>query len=103
MSTGRDEKLHLKAVELVRAAYDMANRMRTVDLDAINDVRPPVLRYHAQYEIVVEFMNRANAMLDFAGQLGLVTSEEDGEIRRSAAPELAQWLAAADKRLSAET
>jgi hypothetical protein len=67
--------------------------MRSVDLAAINDVRLPTLRYHAQYELVREFLERAGAMLEFAGQLGLIESEEDGEIRRSFArdhPELFQ-------------
>src|SRR5882762_384177 len=96
MSFGhRDEQLHLKSVELVRAAYDVADRMRKVDLAAINEVRPPTLRYHSQYELVREFITRPDTMLDFAGQLGLIESEEDGEIRRSvgrAHPELDRWL-----------
>jgi len=101
----RDEPLHLTAVELVRAAYEVAD-MRRVDLAAINEVRPPTLRYHAQYELVREFIARANTMLDFAGQLGLIESEEDAEIRRSAGrdhSDLFQWLADEDKRLSAES
>jgi hypothetical protein len=101
-----DEQLHLKSVELVRAAYDMADRMRTVDLAAINEVRPPTLRYHAQYELVQEFIARANTMLDFAGQLGLIESVEDAEIRRSVGrdhPELFQWLEDEDERLSTES
>ena len=68
---------------------------------AINDVRPPVLRYHAQHELVREFLAGANAMLELAGQLGLIDPEEDGEIRRSFArehPELHQWLEAEDRR-----
>lgn len=45
-------------------------------------------------------------MLDFAGQLGLIDSHEDGEIRRSVGrdhPELDQWLEQEDKRLSVES
>jgi hypothetical protein len=102
----RDEQLHLKAVELVRAAYDAADGMRRVDLAALNEVRPPTLRYHAQYELVREFITRANTMLDFAGQLGLIESEEDGEIRRSVGrdhPELDRWLEDEDERLSTES
>ena len=105
MTGTRDEQLHLKAVELVRAAYDMAARMRRVDLAAINEPRPPTLRYHAQYELVREFIERANTMLDFAGQLGLIESEEDAEMRRSLAHdhgELLQWLENEDRRLSGE-
>ncbi len=50
----------------------MADKMRKVNLDALNEPRPPTLRYHAQYEVVMEFLNRAGAMLQFAGQLGLI-------------------------------
>jgi hypothetical protein len=105
-STSRDEQLHLKAVELIRAAYDVVDGMRRVDLAALNDARPPTLRYHAQYELVREFLVRANTMLDFAGHLGLIESEEDGQIRRAVGrdhPELDQWLEDEDKRLSGET
>jgi hypothetical protein len=103
MSTSRDEQLHRTAVELVRAAYEVTDRMRNVDLAAINEPRPPILRYHAPHEVVREFMARANGMLELAGKLGLIDGEEDGEIRRTAAPELAQWLLDEDKRLSAES
>lgn len=99
MSINRDETLHLRAVELVRAAYDMADRMRRVDLAAINDVRPPTLRYHSQHELVREFIARANGMLELAGQLRLIDSQEDAEIRLSN-PALSQWLEDEDKRLS---
>jgi hypothetical protein len=105
-STSRDEQLHLKAIELIRAAYDVVDGMRRVDLAVLNEARPPALRYHAQYELVREFLERANAMLAFAGQLGLITSEEDGEIRRAVGrnhPELEQWLEDEDKRLSGES
>ncbi len=83
----------------------MADAMRKVHLDALNEARPPTLRYHAQYELVREFLARAGASLNFAGQLGLIDSEEDGEIHRSFArdhPELFQWLEDEDKRLSGE-
>ena len=83
MSISRNEQLHLKAVESIRAAYDLVDRMRRVSLAALNEARPPTLRYHAQYELVREFLVRANTMLDFAGHLGLIESEEDGEIRRA--------------------
>jgi len=96
----RDERLHRKAVELVRAAYDIADRMRDVDLAALNEARRPTLRYHAQYELVMEFINRAGAMLDFAGQLGLIDSDESVAILRHFNPDLYQWLADEDKRLS---
>ena len=97
--THHDEELHRKAVELVRGACDMADKMRKVNLDALNEPRPPTMRYHAQYEVVMEFLNRARAMLEFAGQLGLIDSEENGEILRSVSPELIRWLEDEDKRL----
>ena len=104
-SSPRDDELHRKAVDLIREAYHVADGMRRVNLDALNEPRPPTLRYHAQYELVMEFIHRANTMLDFAGHLGLIGPEEDGDIRRSFAndhPELIQWLEDEDKRLSAD-
>jgi hypothetical protein len=100
----RDERLHRKAVELVRAAYDIADRMRNVDLAAINDPRPATLRYHAQYELVMEFINRAGAMLNFAEELGLIDTDESVVILRDLGTdhrELFQWLDNEDERLSA--
>ena len=101
----RDERLHRKAVELVRDAYDIADRMRNVDLAAINEPRPPTLRYHAQYELVREFVVQAGTMLDFACSLGLIEADEAAEILRAVGhdhPELDQWLANEDKRRSSE-
>jgi hypothetical protein len=95
MSTKSDEDLHRRAVELVRAAYDVADRMRSVDLAAVNRPRPPRLRYQAQHELVREFVSRAGAMLDFAGQFGLINSDEDAEIRKAVGrdhPELDDML-----------
>jgi hypothetical protein len=60
------------------------------------------MRYHAQYEVVNEFLNRAGPMLEFTGQLGLIDSEENGEILRSISPQLTQWLKNEDKRLESE-
>ena len=99
MNASRNETLHRRAVDAVRAAYSVADKMRKVDLEAINEPRPPTLRYHAQYEIVREFIARANGMLELAGHLGLIGSAEDAEIRREL-PELSQWLEQEDKRLS---
>jgi hypothetical protein len=97
--SNRDEHLSRKAVELVRAAYDVADRMRKVDLDAVNEPRPPTLRYHAQYELVREFIERANAMREFAGRLGLIDSNEEAAIVRDH-PDLWQWMETEDQRLS---
>ena len=55
-----DEKLDLSVDSLV---YDMANKMRNVNLDALNRPRPPTMRYHGRNEVVMEFLNRAAAML----------------------------------------
>lgn len=99
MNEIREEDLHRRAVELVRAAYDMADKMRNVDREAINQSRPPTLRYHAQYEIVRDFVAQANGMLELAGQLGLIGSAEDADIRKEL-PELWKWLEDEDKRLS---
>jgi hypothetical protein len=79
--------------------------MRSVDLDAINESRPPTLRYHAQYELVREFVAQAGTILDFAVQLGLIDSDEAIQILRDAGtahPDLFEWLESEDKRLSSE-
>ena len=98
----RNEQVHQKAVELIRAAFDAADRMRMVDLDALNEPRPPTLRYHAQYELVREFIDRANAMLDLAGRLGLIGSDEDIALVREH-PDLRHWMEDEDDRLSSES
>lgn len=105
MNASRDENLHLRALALVRAAYDVADSMRNVDLAALNEPRPPTLRYHAHYELVMEFINRAGAMLDFAGKLDLIDSDEELAILRDLGTdhaELFYWLESEDKRLSSE-
>lgn len=97
----RDEQLHDKAVELIREAYEAADGMRKVRLDALNEGRPPTRRYHAQHELVREFIERAGAMSDFAGRLGLIDSGEDVAIVRDHA-DLWQWMENEDDRLSSE-
>lgn len=77
----------------------MAGRMRQVNLGAVNAPRPPAERYHAQHEIVREFIARANAMLELAFQLGLVSSDVYADLLREH-PELAEWMANEDRRLS---
>lgn len=99
MNASPDESLRRRAIELVRAAYDAADKMRHVDLAALNETRPPTLRYHAQYEIVREFIARANGMLELAGRLGLIGSAQDAELRKEPT-ELDKWLEEEDKRLS---
>jgi hypothetical protein len=102
MSASRYEDLHRRAVELIQAAYDAADGMRSVDLAAINTVRPPTLRYHTQHELVRAFIDQASGMLELAGRLGLIGSEEEVEILRSH-PELFHWLEDEDKRLLGES
>jgi len=51
----------------------------------------------------MEFINRAGTMLDFAGNLGLIDSDESIAILRdfkTEHPDLDQWLTDEDKRLS---
>lgn len=98
-SIDRYERLRKDAIELVRAAYEAADGMRKVDLDALNGGRPPTRRYHAQYELVREFIERAGAMLDFAGRLGLIEPDQDLEIRRDHA-DMWGWMAREDARLA---
>ena len=76
--------------------------MRKVNLDALNEARPPTLRYNAQHELVREFIERASALLNFAGQLGLIDFAEDAALRRDH-PDLSQWMEDEDKRLSGKS
>jgi hypothetical protein len=104
-SKRRDERLNRKAVELVRHAYQIADGMRNVDLAALNGGRPPTRRYQAQHDLVREFLERADAMLDFAGKLDLIDSDEPLAILLDVAKdhaELDKWLADEDKRLVKE-
>lgn len=100
--SNRDERLHRKAIDLVRVAYDAADGMRAVDVDVLNGGRPPTRRYRAQYELVREFIERASAMLEFAGQLGLIDSDEDLAMRRNHA-DLWEWMAKEDERLASQS
>ena len=102
MSIRRDEQIDLRAAELVRAAYDVVDGIRkSISPNSMRrDLRR--FRYRRQYEFVREFLERAGTMLEFAGQLGLIDSDENGEIMRSVAldlPELFEWLEDEDKRL----
>ena len=53
MNASRDETLRRRAVDVVRAAYGVADKMRKVDLEAINEPRPPTLP-SLHYDIVRE-------------------------------------------------
>jgi len=94
-TVGRDDDLHRRAVELVRAAYHEADLMLGVDLAAVNRPRPRKLRYQSQDDLVREFVARAGAMLDFGVRLGLIEPDEDAEILRTLGtddPRLDEWL-----------
>ena len=82
---GNDSKLTERASELIREAFDMAAQVQNVDLAALNEGRPAKLRYGSKSDLVREFTSRANAMLEFAVKLGLITVEEDGAMVREAA------------------
>jgi hypothetical protein len=75
--------------------------MPKVNLDALNEGRPPTRRYHAQHELVREFIERANTMSGFAARLGIIDSDEDVAIVRDH-PDLWQWMENEDDRLSSE-
>ena len=75
--------------------------MRKVHLEALNEGRPPTRRYHAQHELVREFIERPGAMSDFAARLGLIDSDEDVAIVRDH-PDLWLWMENEDHRLSSE-
>ena len=64
------------ARRLIEDAYQTAADMQNVDLKAVNAPRPPNLRYQTQAELVREFLERANAIMQFAGELGLITPDE---------------------------
>lgn len=89
-------QIRRKAKQLVKRAYQVAARMTTVNLASLNSVRPKKLRYRTQSDLVLEFVQRANAMMDFAGQLGLISPAESTRIVKafwSAHPELEALLA----------
>jgi hypothetical protein len=78
----------------------------SVGVDHVLEVSCAHPRADREAKEVDQFLVRANTMLDFAGHLGLIESEEDGQIRRAVGrdhPELDQWLEDEDKRLSGET
>lgn len=90
-----DSQMRERAIELIRDAYEIAAKMKNVDLDAINAPRPAKLRYSSQADLVRDFIDSAGAILDFAGKLGLVNQDEAIAILRetgSAHPELDDWL-----------
>jgi hypothetical protein len=72
-----------RALKLVRDCYQAAVAMQTVDLESINRVRPPELRYGTRAELVREFWNAAGAVATFAVQMQLISPSDAEEILRS--------------------
>jgi hypothetical protein len=64
------------ARRLIEEAYETAADIQNVNLEAVNAPRRPNLRYQTQFELVREFLERANAIMQFAGDLGLITPDE---------------------------
>ncbi len=90
-----DSLIHDQAVRLIRDAYEIAAKMRNVDLESVNRPRPANLRYRSHAELVRDFTDSAGAMLNFAGELGLITQDEAIAILRDiglAHPEIEEWL-----------
>jgi len=78
---GIDPNLKKKAAELIREAFDIASEMQHVDLAALNEARPANLRYGSRSDLVRDFWDRADGMLQFARKLELISSEEGEAIR----------------------
>lgn len=70
------QTLKTDAVRLIREAYEVAARMQNVDVSHLNAGRPKEFRYRNRGDLVREFTEIANAMVQFAGDLGLITAEE---------------------------
>ena len=63
LTTVEEKDMHRKAAELIRAAYGMADSMRSFDLSALNESRPPKLRYQSQADLVRDFIGQAGRTL----------------------------------------
>src|SRR5690349_2745926 len=90
-----EPEIRRKSVELIRDSYEMAGRMVNVDLEAVNRSRPSRLRYGSQSELVREFVERANATMEFATSIGLLTADEAKDLLRGIGqehPALQDWL-----------
>jgi hypothetical protein len=73
---GSIDVLRRRALELVAQRYADAASVATTDLDSVNTVRPPPMRYHSQNELVLEFVDKATAVATFAVNLELITPQQ---------------------------
>jgi hypothetical protein len=71
-----NQELKTRALRLIREAYEVAEQMQNVNLSRLNAARPQEFRYRNRGDLIREFTERANAMVQFAGDLGLITVEE---------------------------
>jgi hypothetical protein len=76
------EVLRRLALDKVREQYEHVAAVRQVELDSVNRVRPPSLRYKSVDELLREWSSAANAVSRFAVDLGLITPEQAGQIIR---------------------
>jgi hypothetical protein len=63
-------------------------------------------RYQTQHDLVSEFVERANAMVNFGGELGLIESDEAVEILRAVSsdhPKLENVLMSEDGQVQSKT
>jgi hypothetical protein len=74
------EALRYQALELVRERYEDAAQMRDANLESINQVRPPSLRYPSMDHVVYQWLAMAGAVSTFAVNVGLITSEQARQV-----------------------
>jgi hypothetical protein len=87
------ESVRRRAIELIRASYEAAARVRALNLTRLNRARPPSMRYATKNHLIREYLSAAGAVSTFAVNLGLITPEEAAQLIRdfqSAHPELHQ-------------
>jgi hypothetical protein len=73
---GSIDVLRRRALELVDQRYADAASVATTDLDSVNTVRPPPMRYRSRNELVLEFVDKATAVATFAVNLELITPQQ---------------------------
>jgi hypothetical protein len=81
-SPGSDETPRAKALGLIAKAWDVARGMEDTPIEAVNRVRPPELQYRSQEDLVREWVAVAGAVSTFAVQMGLITPDDDADLRR---------------------
>ena len=91
--TEMKSNLSQRAFDLVSEAYEQEAAILNVDLDRINRMRPPSLRYDSIKDAYRQFVSDAGAVSTFAVNLGLLTSKQAKQIIlefQAAHPELAR-------------